>query len=92
MMRNTIERKMVETTIQGYSVNVQPDGKPIVKELPPVIVYGKIGIGEATKELRRTYPKAENITVGKITSVERRYRISVDDFIKHAKVVADKTN
>ena len=86
MMRTTINRKLIECTIRGH-LTYYKDGKPIVKELEPVIAYGNITKAEALKELRRVYGRKDGLTVSKIDQVEKQYQISVKEFVKHAEVI-----
>ncbi len=93
MMRATIARKLIETTIEAHSIKVV-DGEPKLVELPPLTLYGNFNRKEALRELKRVHGKAEAITISKITSVTKQYEISVDEFVKYAKVVEaeEKTN
>ena len=85
-MRATITRSVVVSTVNGYTIEIQ-DGKPTVKELEPVTVYGKLTKDKATKELKRVYGKDSAVSVNTVTEEEKQYEISVADFVKYAKVV-----
>lgn len=90
MMRTTIARKLVETSIEGYFVKVR-DGEPIVQPLETLVLYGNFNKAEALRELKRVYGKLDGLTVSKITAETKQFEISVNDFVKYAKVV-DKSN
>lgn len=83
-MRNKITRKMIETTIYGFSVSIE-NGEPQIKDVTPVTVYGKVAHSKAVKLLKKAYPEIENVTVSKIHSEEIQLEITVDEFIKYAK-------
>ena len=85
-MRATITRSVVVSTVNGYTIEIQ-EGKPTVKELEPVTVYGKLTKDKATKELKRVYGKDQAVSVSTVTEEEKQYEISVADFVKYAKVV-----
>lgn len=83
MMRNTITRKLIESKIYGYSIEIE-NGEPIVNRVEPIIVYGKISKDAAAKELKKIYGKNKAITVSKIEETEKQYTITVEDFVAHA--------
>lgn len=85
-MRATIERSFVESTIHGYSIETK-DGKPTIKELEPLKVFGKITKEKALKELKKVHGKDAPVSVGTIDTAETKYVISVEDFVKYAKPV-----
>lgn len=82
-MRTTITRKLVETTIHGYTIEMNDD-VPTVKALDPITVYGNVTKATARKELERVYGKEIPVTVSKIESEEVQYEIPVDKFIENA--------
>lgn len=88
-MRNTIERKMLETTIHAFSVKIV-DGVPDVQPIEPVIVYGKISHANAVKAVKRKHPELQGITVSKIESEEVRFEIDVETFIANAHKIEKK--
>ena len=90
-MRATITREMVVSTINGYTIEIQ-EGKPTVKEVSPVTVYGKVSKDKALKELKKVYGKDAPVSVSTVTEESKRYEISVADFIKYAKVVNDQAD
>lgn len=90
-MRNTITRKLVETTINGYTIEME-NGKPAVKDLEPVVVFGNVTTErQAKRALVEKHGKDVNILVGEIKSEEVQYEISVEDFIKNATRIDPKT-
>ena len=89
-MRATITREMVVSTINGYTIEIE-EGKPTVKEVQPVTVYGKVTKDKALKELKKVYGKDAPVSVSTVDEETKRYEISVADFIKYAKVVTDST-
>lgn len=87
-MRATITRKMIVSTITGYMIEIREE-KPTVKEVEPVTIYGKTTPEKALKELQRVYGKTSSVTVAGIKEEEKQYEISVEDFIKYAKIVEE---
>lgn len=85
-MRTTINRKLIETTIYGHTINYVK-GNPKVEKLNPVIAYGNLTKAEALKELKRVYGRRDGLAVGELVAVEKNYQISVKDFVKYAKEV-----
>lgn len=79
-MRNTITRRLVESKIYGYSIELV-NGEPTVQKLDPITVYGKIGKEKATVELKKVYGKDKAITVSKIEETEKQFTIKVEDFV-----------
>lgn len=91
-MRNTITRQIVETTITGYAIE-KVDGKPVVNELEPVVVFGNVNSErQAKKILTDKYGKEMAITVGEIKSDLVQYEISVEKFIENAKRITNDEN
>lgn len=88
-MRATITRKLIVNTIQGYEVKITEEGKAEAVALAPITVYGNISRDQATKELAKVHGKSA--TVGKIDTAEKVFEISVEDFIKNAKIVEKET-
>lgn len=91
MMRKTITRTMVTSTIVGCTIEMV-DGKPRTEMLEPVTVMGKANEKDAMKALREKFGKDKPLAVCTIDVAEDTYEISVDDFIKHAKKVEPKEN
>lgn len=89
-MRNTITRKLVESKIYGYSIELE-NGEPTVHKLEPIVVYGKVSKEKATTELKKAYGKDRAITVSKVEETEKQFEITVEDFVAHAKVVDEPT-
>lgn len=85
-MRNTITRRLVESKIHGYSIELK-NGEPTVQRVEPIVVYGKVSKETATKELKKAYGKDEALTVSKIEETEKQFVITVEDFVAHAKEV-----
>ena len=85
-MRNTITRRLVESKIYGYSIEMV-NGEPTVQKVKPIVVYGKVGKEKATVELKKVYGKDKALTVSKIEETEKQYVITVEDFVAHAKEV-----
>ena len=83
-MRNTIQRKMVETRVHGFRIDIAENGEPKVSAIAPVLTFGKVTHKEAEKLLRASAPEANSVTVAKIESAEAMYEIKVEDFISHA--------
>lgn len=89
-MRATITRKMIETKIHGYSIEIQEGGEPVLKKVEPVTTFGNVSEKEAKKLLSEAHPEANSVTVGKIESTEVHFEITVEDFVKNAKRVEPK--
>lgn len=86
MMRKNITRRLTETKI--HAVEVVMDGDNVsTKNLDPIVVYGNISDLEAKRELTRVHGNDKTIILKKIESEEKNYQISVEDFVKNAKVV-----
>lgn len=85
-MRNTITRRLVESKIYGYSIEME-NGEPTVQKVEPIVVYGKVSKDKATIELKKVYGKDKALTVSKIEETEKQYVITVEDFVAHAKEV-----
>lgn len=90
MMRKTITRTMCTSTVHAYTLSIV-DGKPVAKELEPVVVMGKAKEKDALKVLKDKYGSTTAITVGKIQVEESTYEISVEDFVKYATKVEKGT-
>ena len=85
-MRATITRKLLVNTVCGYTVDIDEEGNAKVNALDPITMYGNVNKEQAKKELAKAY-SCSDIHVGKITTDEKVYEISVEDFVAHAKVV-----
>lgn len=86
MMRKNITRRLTETKI--HAVEIVMDGDNVnAKALEPIVVYGNISELEAKRELARVHGSTATIVLKKIESEEKNYQISVEDFVKNAKVV-----
>lgn len=90
-MRTTITREITESKINGFMIEIQ-EGKPTVKEVESVTVYGKISKEKALKELKKVYGKDAPVSVSTIDETTNAYEISVADFVKNAKKVEKKTD
>ena len=85
-MRTTITRKLIVNTIHGYTVNVDENGVATANAVDPITLYGNISRDQAQKELVKVSGKS-NAVVGKVDTAEKVFEISVEDFVKNAKVV-----
>ena len=85
-MRKTIVRKIVQSTIKSIKIDLVDD-KPITTYLPDEVVNGKISMEKAVKHLKKIHGKQSNIYIQSVTVDENTYEISVDDFIKNAKII-----
>lgn len=86
MMRKTITRRLTETKIHAVEIVMNGDDVS-TKALEPVVVYGNISDLEAKRELNRVHGNTKTIVLKKVESEEKNYQISVEDFVKNAKVV-----
>lgn len=91
MMRKHITRTLTRSTVECFAVKMV-DGKPEVETLAPVTVWGVPSDKEALKAVKEAYPEAKGVTVGNVKSVDETYRVSIDDFVTIAELVADQTN
>lgn len=87
-MRKTIVRSITETTVKSAVITFVK-GQPIAKENKPIVVNGVIGEDKALKEVRKAYGETAYVT--EINSIDNVYEISVEDFIKYAKIVEAPT-
>lgn len=85
-MRSTITRTLVQTKIHGAKIEFV-DGNPVATPIEPIIVYGNVSQGDAKRMLAKEYGKNDSLVVAKIESEEKHFEISVEDFVKHAKIV-----
>ena len=90
MVRKTITRTLVTTTIRAVALNVV-DGSPVVENLEPVTVVGKPNTNEAIKAVREVYGKEKNVSIMGMDSESAVYEISVSDFLKLAKRTENQT-
>ncbi|MBO5715007.1 MAG: hypothetical protein J6S23_01275 [Clostridia bacterium] len=91
-MRNTITRKIVETTINGYTIEME-NGKPTVVNLEPVVVFGNVtSERQAKRALVDVYGKETPVFIGEIKSEEVQYEISVEKFIENATRIDPKAS
>lgn len=82
MMRKTITRSLVTSTIKAFTVDFT-DGNPVAKALDPVTIVGKAKEKDAIKAVRNAY-NITAFTIGEIVYSESVYEISVEDFMKYA--------
>ena len=85
MMRSTIQRKLIKTTICGFKTSIV-DGEPAAVKVEPVFVYGHVTHKEALKELQRVYPD-DNVIVAEIAEEVNTYQISIEKFIENAQII-----
>ena len=85
-MRSTITRTIIETKIHSAKIDFV-DGNPVATPLEPIIVHGNVSEESAKKIAVKKHGKEGTIVVSKIETAEKFYEISVEDFVKHAKVV-----
>ncbi len=86
-MRKTIVRTITTTTIKSANV-VFEKGVPVAKENPVIVLNGTIEGDKVLKEVRKTYGDYAQVIDTKEDS--NTYEISVEDFIKYAKIVEPK--
>lgn len=89
-MRNKITRKLTETVITGYSVEVREDGKPELIQLEPLTVFGVVSDRTALRELKRANPDKNGVTVATINTEDVQYEIPVEDFVQIATRIEPK--
>lgn len=89
-MRTTITRRIAQTTIHPVKVTFE-NGAPKTEPIEPIIVHGEITPEQAKRIVNKKFGKDGNVVVAKMVSEEKQYEISVDDFVKYAKVVEEKT-
>ena len=83
-----ITRTIVTTIINGVEITTV-DNSVIQKELPDLIVSGKIDEKDAIKMLRKTYGKLKNFAVIGLTYQDKKYEMPLSVFIENATVVEE---
>ena len=89
-MRTTITRRIAQTTIYPVKVTFE-NGEPKTEPIDTIIVHGEITPEQAKRIVNKKFGKDGNVVVAKMVSEEKQYEISVDDFVKYAKVVEEKS-
>lgn len=92
MMRKTITRTLIRTTVNAYRIEKDSNGKPKVTNVEPLTVWGKVTEKEAKKALAEMHGKEANVMVANIESVEETYQISIDAFVANATKVETENN
>ena len=82
-MRKNIERSIIVNTVHTKSVN----DKMEVIENPTFEVYGKIPEKQIEKIASEKYGNLTRVL--KVDTIENRYIISVENFIKNAKLIEE---
>ena len=90
MMRKSICRTMATSTITAHRLSIV-DGKPVVETLDPDVVMGKAKEKDALKAVKEAHGDLTGVTIGQIDVAEDTYEISVDDFVKYATKVTNKS-
>lgn len=86
MIRKTITRTMATSTVNAFTLKVV-EGKPVVENLDPVTVAGKLTEVSALKVMKEKHGKDTPVTIASIQVEESLYEITVEDFMKYAKKV-----
>ena len=89
-MRSTITRKLIVNTVHGYVVKVDENGTPTAEAVDTITLYGNVSKEQAKKELVKACEIAD-VVVAKVDTAEKIYEISVEDFVKNAKVAEKET-
>ena len=88
-MRTTITRRIAQTTIHPVKVTFE-NGVPTTAPLEPIVAFGEITPEQAKRIVTKKHGKDGNVVVAKTETAEKQYEISVDDFVKYAKIVDEK--
>ena len=83
MMRKTITRKLLRSTVNAFIVK-KVDGVPVVENLEPVSAWGKLTDDEAKKLLAGIHGKDATIMINTVDTVEETYQIEIDKFVENA--------
>lgn len=83
-----ITRAIAATIINGAEITTV-DNSVTQKELPDLIVSGKIDEKDAIKMLRKTYGKLKNFAVIGLTYQKKKYEMPLSVFIENATAVEE---
>lgn len=83
-----ITRTIEATIIHGVEI-VTVDNSVTKKELPDLIVAGKIDEKDAIKMLRKTYGKLKNFAVIGLTYLSKKFEMPLNLFIENATEVKE---
>lgn len=83
-----ITRTIAATIINGAEITTV-DNSVTQKELPDLIVSGKIDEKDAIKMLRKTYGKLKNFAVIGLTYQKKKYEMPLSVFIENATAVEE---
>lgn len=81
--------RTIETTIINGVEIIAVGNSVTQKELPDLIVSGKIDEQDAIKLLRKTYGKSKNFAVIGLTSQAKKYEMPLKLFIENATEVKE---
>lgn len=81
--------RTIETTIINGVEIITVDNSVTQKELPDLIVSGKIDEKDAIKMLRKTYGKLKNFAVIGLTYQVKKYEMPLNLFIENATEVKE---
>lgn len=88
--RLTMTREITKTTIKLVKIEYKED-KPVMIELPDLVMIGNIRHDRAVREVKKLYPN-EVVHVVKVQPDTQVYEMAVEEFLKHAKLRTNKNN
>jgi len=86
MVRQTLHRTISKTTIVFATVELV-DGEPKVSNKEEREVLGRVSADKALHLLQKE--GLTNVTVLEVKPVNEKYRMSIEEFMKHAELVTD---
>lgn len=89
MARKTIQRTFTQTRIKYANVGIE-DGTAVVTGEDELIVHGRVSADRALKLL--TDEGITGATVLSVETFENKYRISVENFMKHGELVEESND